>query len=237
MNYRIKILKLENLPPAQTVLSEPEYAKYRSFPSEKRRLEWLGGRTAAKMLFAEFFPRRNNMKDTVISYDESGRPIFSLKALKMDQSKLTASEEGLGRPVYAVTAQSCRIPALSISHSCGYAAAAVSDDSKFIGLDLEKIETRTPVWAKDYFHDSEIPPERGADGGGMLTRCWAKKEAVLKALGLGLKCSLLDVEITAKGPTFRGKAVEKWIELGKPAFRLNDEKAPEGYVLSFAAIN
>lgn len=114
---------------------------------------------------------------------------------------------------------------VSISHSNGWALAAYKPGCAFLGADLEKIEERHPAWYADYFHPSELPaPDPSA-----ATRLWAVKEAMMKALGLGLMVDPLDIRETAKGVELRGKAQQRYAELGSPAFAAEARPFPEGF--------
>lgn len=123
----------------------------------------------------------------------------------------------LGRP-------SCGGELVSISHSNGWALAAVKPGSAFLGADLEIVEARHPAWYRDYFHQSELPaPDPSA-----ATRLWTVKEALLKALGLGLMADPLDIR-TGERVRFTGKALERYRELGSPEFSVETRQAPEGF--------
>lgn len=120
---------------------------------------------------------------------------------------------------------SCGGSLVSISHSNGWALAAHKPGCAFLGADLEKVEERHPAWYADYFHASELPsPDPSA-----ATRLWAVKEAVMKALGLGLMVDPLDIRETPKGVELRGKAQQRYAELGSPAFEVETRPFPEGF--------
>jgi len=125
----------------------------------------------------------------------------------------------------------CRGTLLSISHSGGWALAALKPDSAFLGADLEKIEDRHPAWYSDYFHPSELP----APDASAATRLWAIKEALMKALGLGLMAHPLDIREGEKGIELRGKARDRWLEMGSPAFSVETRPFPEGFWTAVAA--
>lgn len=125
----------------------------------------------------------------------------------------------------------CRGTLLSISHSGGWALAALKPESDFLGADLEKIEERHPAWYADYFHSSELPaPEPSA-----ATRLWAIKEAVMKALGLGLMAHPLDIKEGGNGIELKGKARDRWLAMGSPAFAVETRPFPEGFWTAVAA--
>lgn len=114
---------------------------------------------------------------------------------------------------------------VSISHSNGWALAAHKPGCSFLGADLEMVEERHPAWYADYFHPSELPaPDPSA-----ATRLWAVKEAVMKALGLGLMVDPLDIRETPRGVELRGKAQQRYAELGSPAFTVETRPFPEGF--------
>ncbi|OGR68966.1 MAG: hypothetical protein A2081_02940 [Elusimicrobia bacterium GWC2_61_19] len=131
--------------------------------------------------------------------------------------------DSLGRPC-------CGAALLSISHSNGWALAALKPGSSFLGADLEKIEDRHPAWYADYFHPSELKTPDPSEG----TRLWAIKEALLKALGLGLMADPLDIE-TAGGIKFSGKALERYKEMGSPPFTVETRAYPAGFWTALAA--
>jgi len=123
----------------------------------------------------------------------------------------------LGRP-------SCGEQLISISHSNGWAVAAVKPGSSFMGVDLEKIEPRHPAWYRDYFHSSELPEPDPSEG----TRLWAVKEALMKALGLGLMADPLDIRAAGE-IKLGGKTLERYKELGSPAFSVETRRFPDGF--------
>lgn len=129
----------------------------------------------------------------------------------------------LGRP-------SCGGRLVSISHSNGWALAAVKPGSGFLGADLEKIEERHPAWYSDYFHPSELPKPDPSEG----TRLWAVKEALMKALGLGLMADPMDIRVTDK-VVFTGKTLERYRELGSPVFAVETRPFPDGFWTAVAA--
>lgn len=133
------------------------------------------------------------------------------------------SMDKLGRP-------SCGGALVSITHSNGWAAAAAKPGSSFLGLDLEKIEERHRAWYSDYFHPEELPLHDPSEA----TRLWTVKEALLKALGLGLMADPLDIRASEK-IRFTGKALERYRELGSPEFNVETRPSPEGFWMAVAA--
>jgi len=103
---------------------------------------------------------------------------------------------------------------VSISHSAGTCGAAAGTD--FLGLDIEEVAPRHPGWYRDYF----TPAEREGRDEAAMTGLWAAKEALFKALGLGLSCDTLDADLSGPGPVLKGRALARWEELGRPPFAL-----------------
>jgi len=138
-------------------------------------------------------------------------------------AELEIGMDRLGRPC-------CGARLVSISHSNGWALAAVKPGTTFLGADLEKIEERHPAWYSDYFHPSELPKPDPSEG----TRLWALKEALMKALGLGLMADPMDIRVTDK-VVFTGKPLERYRELGSPHFTVEARPFPAGFWTAVAA--
>jgi 3-oxoacyl-(acyl-carrier-protein) synthase/NAD(P)-dependent dehydrogenase (short-subunit alcohol dehydrogenase family)/phosphopantetheinyl transferase (holo-ACP synthase) len=167
---------------ADDILTDSERAAYERLRSETRRAEWLAARVAAKDLvhchLRNFYGVATPLSDVVIAKDEHGAPHIELRGASKDQMGATP------------------LPNLTITHSDGVAIAAIAapGTSSRAGVDLESIEARNDSFADDYFSAAEralsipasILPE-GADAESvLLTTMWSVKEAVSKALGLGL---------------------------------------------------
>ncbi|MBI4351270.1 MAG: 4'-phosphopantetheinyl transferase superfamily protein [Elusimicrobia bacterium] len=152
----------------------------------------------------------------------------ALLAAAAPGKKLSSFEitlDRLGRPC-------CGSELLSISHSGGWALAAGKPGSAFLGADLEKIEERHPAWYRDYFHLFELPKPDPSEA----TRIWAVKEALLKALGLGLMADPMDIRTDGK-ILLAGKALERYRELGSPPFSVETRPFPGGFWTAVAADN
>lgn len=93
-------------------------------------------------------------------------------------------------------------PSISISHSDDWCVCAVSN-ALHVGVDIEVIKTRNwEAYCKDVFHPEEakwvldvVGYER--DVRGLI--CWCRKEAVVKALGVGLSVPLSEIGFSSEG--------------------------------------
>ena len=205
MPFVLEIVNLDKLPPADEILADEEKAVFNSFKFEKRKKDWLGGRFAAKTAVLKYHPAIS-CRDAVIKNDANRKPSLFIKDIPS------------------------AIP-ISISHCAGFAAAAAGGaDIKAIGVDVEKIETRPGSWIEEAFH----PGERLQSGNRFFTALWTKKEALLKALGIGLNADLWDIRFTNDRPEFSGTALAAWQKAGQPRLRIITCEKPSGCMLSVA---
>jgi 4'-phosphopantetheinyl transferase len=151
-----------------------------------RRRKWLLGRWAAKRLLGELaaegtalLPRHLCNEDwrqqVSILNDEAGVPYVD--------------REGEGRLSWS----------LSISHrgDWGLAAMALVPGVR-IGADLETVEPRDPALVRQFFSESEADRVARTDGSHVdraVARMWSAKEAVLKAMGVGLRHDTRDIVV------------------------------------------
>ncbi len=140
---------------------------------EPRRLEWLLGRVAAKDALRVFLAERHGIRlapaDVEILPDENGRPV----------------------PAGAWTSQVGRAPILSLSHAGGVAVAVVGDGAAAagVGVDLEQAGRLQSGAEELAFTSAEQALLASVADGRQESwplRLWCAKEAVAKALGLGL---------------------------------------------------
>lgn len=105
---------------------------------------------------------------------------------------------------------------ISISHSNDRAVAAIAlnQNCNFLGIDLEYIQDRCNSWYKDYFCSEELINGNNPSDG---TRLWTVKEALLKALGLGLTVSLMSVNTACNRISMKDKTLARYRELGSPS--------------------
>jgi 4'-phosphopantetheinyl transferase len=128
MTYRLKVIKLEDVPPIDKFLTQREIKMYDDFKVEKRRSEWLCGRYALKLLATDF---------------------FAFDMLQMEVHNVSS-----GKPVLLVPGGT-HLP-VSITHSGEYGAAAIAMLGDNIGVDIEVIEERGKEWADMCFHEDEL---------------------------------------------------------------------------------
>lgn len=139
-------------------LSPSEQVIFERLRSPKRQQDWLLGRWTAKRLIQKMDGRGLPLASIVVENDGDGVPAVTL-------------------PGYS----------LSISHCDGQAfCAAAARPGIAIGADMEKIEPRLPTFATDYFTPEELAQLNEVTRPVLETVIWSAKEAVLKALHLGL---------------------------------------------------
>ena len=88
--------------------------------------------------------------------------------------------------------------ALSISHSDGWASAAVQRGTGPLGCDLERIESRSSAFLEDYLTPGEqalVASAPESERALRATLVWSAKEAVMKALGEGLRLAPASVGV------------------------------------------
>lgn len=204
MAYQVEVVDLTHLPPADAILSPQEQTYYQTLRFPKRRSEWLGGRFALKQLTARVL-HITDLRAVDVLPQDSGKP------------ELLAG----GSPVSF---------AYSITHSNGFAAAAISTEGRYIGIDLEKIEHRIAAWATDFFHPDELTENTDE----FLTALWTQKEALVKLLGTGLSLRSNEVCVVKGQPRFAGRALKIYKSLGEPAITIKTDKWPTGFMFSVA---
>jgi 4'-phosphopantetheinyl transferase len=157
--------------PPDGLLSRPETEKFNSLKTDKRRRDWLLGRWTAKHLIQQVLAQ------------EKGE-LLPLKLIEIGNNA-----DGVPTVNGQWSTVNCQ-SSLSISHSQDHAFCAVREGGGAIGVDLERIEPRHAGFAVAYFTDVE--QERITHHASrftydaLVTAVWSAKEAVLKALHLGL---------------------------------------------------
>ena len=156
-------------------LSQAELARLDSLRFPKRRADWRLGRWTAKRGVASYLNLPTSQE--VLAKIEIIRAHSGAPEVRIDDQPAAAT--------------------ISISHSDGTSACAVSEPGVQLGCDLEKIETRSDAFIADYFTDEEqILITHAADRAHMATLLWSAKESTLKALREGLRIDTRKVEVT-----------------------------------------
>ncbi|HET9991212.1 MAG TPA: 4'-phosphopantetheinyl transferase superfamily protein, partial [Kofleriaceae bacterium] len=141
----------------------------------RARRGWLLGRMAIKDAVRVHHWRQGERplwpSQIVVSNAPSGRPLVDYPALPFG----SAASPGQARLVDGVH--------VSVAHKDDRAVAIV-DAHVDVGIDLERIEPRTPGFLAIAFTPSELALAAGRDD--QYARLWAAKEAVAKALGTGM---------------------------------------------------
>ena len=182
-------------------LSAEEWNRFREMRFPKRRSEWLLGRLTAKKLIVKCVPGMENV------------PF----------NQITIANSTAGAP-YVCTADKILPVQLSISHRERCAAAAVSLNAGISqGIDLEWVEDHPPSFYEDFFTADEVRSlgEYAAEQrawAGSLT--WSAKEAVLKALGQGLRMDTRAVEVLR----IAENRVDGWGEIELRVANINKER-------------
>jgi 4'-phosphopantetheinyl transferase len=187
------LVESDQVPPdTHAFLSPLELKRFSAFRFPKRRDEWLLGRWAAKIL-AHSLP--------------------ACRELPLDRIEIGNTPQGT--PFIQVQGQPALADCLSISHREHLALCALTSDPGLrMGADLEKIEPRTETFILDYFTPAECrlveacPIETRAV---LVTLIWSIKEAMLKALGVGLRWDTRMVEVRGLGDILRADRDDgKW---------------------------
>lgn len=256
------------VPPAG-LLSAAEQERLAGFRVEKRRKEWLLGRWTAKHLLQAYCEEtlgyRPPLEALIVGrVPGGGVPLAALDPHYISASLLTAARTAViplvgnrdrhdddAMPAVA----GVLLPlSLSISHSGEQAFCALSshDAGKvFIGADIERITDLSERFIDSYFtpEEARLVRQAPAEQRDMLaTATWSAKEAVLKALQVGLTVDTRRVTCLCQPAD---TVQDKWISAdlrcdpklleehryADPSSSLNGWwRRFDGYVLTLAAI-
>lgn len=140
---------------------------------EKRRMEWLLGRLAAKdavrLFLKDQYQLKANPADIEITTDKHGRPLAGGELIGKLDCRLTISITHSGRSAAAVAGK------------CGN-HLGVGIDMESVGQNHEGLE-RIALSAKEQMLLSAVPVSKREQ---WLLRLWCAKEAAAKALGRGM---------------------------------------------------
>jgi 4'-phosphopantetheinyl transferase len=109
--------------------------------------------------------------------------------LNQPAKKISFHANRFGKPELAGEASSLTF---SLSHSHSIAVLAVAHELP-VGVDVEEVRPIEPEVAATHFSASELSDLSGLQGDAWLDgfyRCWTRKEAILKAEGVGLHRAL-----------------------------------------------
>ncbi|MEW6094399.1 MAG: 4'-phosphopantetheinyl transferase superfamily protein [Chloroflexota bacterium] len=200
--YPIYWLLIERTPAslseAGAFLSPGEQQKLSRMRFPKRRDEWLLGRWTAKTLICSL-PGHQAFSPTEIEIVNTpeGAPQVCFPDGRISPFCLSISHSGL-LAFCALT----RVPGLKI------------------GVDLEKIEPRSKGFVEDYFTTAEkqlVDSFPLGEQQAVVTLIWSLKEAMLKALGVGLHRDTRQVEVLAIWDEIPG--VWQAAAIGEPGIR------------------
>ena len=158
---------------ARRYLNQPEMAEY-EMVSPRRRRQWLNGRVAAKDAVRKYL------------WEKNGRGRFTLFP-----KELVISNDSQGQPLVAphLTNRFSEQIYISIAHKDLFAIALAGE--RPVGIDIEKIESRTQAFLNLAFGDSELKILPGCDNHDLddqwVARFWAAKEACAKQMGTGFE--------------------------------------------------
>lgn len=117
----------------------------------------------------------------------------------------------------------------SLSHSANRVAVAVTDGGQ-VGVDIERVSEVSGI-ERYVLHPDEVLPEHSSD----LLRYWVRKEAVLKATGVGLSVSMSSLRVSA--PTEVPAVLEyPDRDLAPSEISLHDVDVGSGYLASVAVL-
>ncbi len=154
--------------PLEQSLSLAEQVYFQNLHFPRRRADWLLGRWVAKCLLR--------------AADERLRD-YALR-------RISVLRNAQGAPQVWVTPDTPYPVALSLTHREGWAACALAPaPDLMLGIDLECIEPRASAFVADYFTAEERAYVQSLPETNLslaVTLIWSLKEAVLKALRVGL---------------------------------------------------
>lgn len=168
------LLGVEPIQPG--LLSAHEEAILERLVHLPRRKKWLLGRIAAKALLQDH-PSTHSTPSHLISVlnEPSGAPYVLISDVRWPYC-------------------------LSLSHrqKVGLAVAGLVP-GEVIGADVETIEPREPAFVRQFFTEQEAAwvNQGGMEQALRVSLVWSAKEAILKALGLGLRLDTRTIEIAA----------------------------------------
>jgi len=173
-------------------LSDSENQHLAGLRFAKRRTEWLSGRWTVKNLLKRSIPTLAGvaLPEITIANESEGAPYVIFKGRRMDV-------------------------AISISHRNQQVFCAVCTAPDMpIGADIESVESHSSNFVEDYFtHEETVLLERFpfSHRDMLATLFWSAKEAMLKALGKGLRVDTRRVQVLDVGfPENSASSAQDW---------------------------
>jgi len=114
-----------------------------------------------------------------------------------EPERLLFAANSFGKPELAAEARS-RPLNFTLSHSRNIALLALSMDTE-LGIDIEHVRPIEPEVAESYFSPTELAALSSLEGEAWLKgfyHCWTRKEAILKAEGVGLNLPLYSFDVS-----------------------------------------
>jgi len=158
-------------------LSPDEHARATAFVYAEDRRAFIAARGGLRALLAQTTGRE--AAGLAFDYGDSGRP-----TLRRDDNRA--------------------VPFFNLSHSGSLAIAAISWQCQ-PGIDIERVRPIEPEVAIHHFSTAELSVLSALEGDEWLAgfyRCWTRKEAYVKALGVGVGIDLtaFDVSLAVDEP-------------------------------------
>ena len=156
--------------------------------------------------------------------------------LRMSPKRIAFDYEERGKPYLGTDAKKENLQ-FNLAHSGEFAILAISLSNR-VGVDIERIDAgRDHVQiARRFFSREEVrqledlPAHKHVEA---FFACWTRKEALLKALGMGLAFPLSGFSVTVS-PEESVAITEAPSELASLNWWLSDIAAPEGYRAALA---
>jgi phosphopantetheine--protein transferase-like protein len=181
VDVRLDVLAMNAEAVAAGYLGPAEATLFRQIGSRKRRVDWLGGRVAAKRLVAAF--------------------VLETTGVALTERDIGVAADSRGAPTVRIAGRADlehSVPAVAISHGAGRAIAVLAprNSGTRVGVDVERVEPRDDAFVRHVLTDREVrlAATVGLNGNGS-TVLWTLKEAVTKALGVGMAVDPREVEV------------------------------------------
>lgn len=159
--------------------------------------DWLTERERTDLSRLRFTRRRSSWR---LGRWTAKRAIATrLVGLEPDDVEILAAEDGAPEAFIAGTPAPLRV---SISHSGDTSLCVVAPRTVLVGCDIETVEERGEMFARDYFVRSELErvlEERADQRTIVETLVWSAKESALKAMRDGLRRDTRDVIVDIGG--------------------------------------